>query len=49
MGKLLKVTMIKNKKNGQINLSIPKRKLDVDMRNSICKYKTAWINLERLE
>lgn len=43
---LLKVRMIRNKANGQINFSIPKKKLDVSVRDKINKAKSAFIRLE---
>ena len=43
---LLKVKMIKNKSNGQINVSIPKRQLDVDTKDKIKRCKNMLIRLE---
>ena len=43
---LLKVRMIKNKNNGQVNISIPKKQLDVATRNKINNCRKAWITLE---
>ena len=46
---LLKVRMIKNKSNGQVNISIPKKMLDNKSRDDMCKYKNVFIRLERFE
>ena len=43
---LLKVRMIKNKKNGQINIAIPKKQLDDKSRSKIDNCRKAWITLE---
>lgn len=48
MSRLL-VKLIRNKNNGQINLSIPKKKLDVDAKKKFCNAKKAWITLEGFE
>jgi hypothetical protein len=49
MNKLL-VKLQRNKKNGQINLSLPKKKIkDSFSEDKISKAKKAWISLEGFE
>jgi len=49
MNRLL-VKLIRNKKNGQINLSLPKRRIKESFsEDRISKAKKAWISLEGFE
>lgn len=48
-GKLLKLKMIKNKRNGQVNIAIPRRQLDCSVKEEMKKYKSAIIRIEGFE
>lgn len=49
MGKFLKLKLRMNKKNGQANVSIPRRQLSLEDRKKLCSYKTAKVWLEGFE
>lgn len=49
MGKFLELKLRINKKNGQVNTSIPRRKLSVEDKKKLCSYKTAKVWLEGFE
>lgn len=48
MGKPLRVGVFKNKKNGQINFSLPKKKMSKKMLLDIGKAKTIKISIEKI-
>lgn len=41
--------LVKNKANGQVNISLPKKILDIKDQKCIEKSKRAWITLEGFE
>jgi hypothetical protein len=49
MHKLLELKLRLNKKNGQVNISIPRKELDISDRESLSKYKKAFMRLEGFE
>lgn len=49
MGIILKLRKVINKRNGQINFSVPKKELDVDIRKKLLNCKRAIISLDGFE
>ena len=49
MAKILKLKPILNKKNGQININLPRKKIPIDFLNNLIRIKKIKLKLEGWE